>query len=192
MRKAVEQNGGMAVGGMLGFDTCIRSSCTSTIEMGWSNSILQPQVLLERPFSPPKPLAQLPRERGRQLGLQPVCEPKRRSSDQLHDRRSGYRLAGLRTPQAGPSISVTVLRDWIAPSYTLTAGATLYGYVLAASGSKSSGDSQLALVFDHGDCSGHPKQELRLGSSALLEAIHSIREFIMPRRRKSRTERGQS
>src|SRR5258708_37892002 len=102
MRKAVEQNGGMAVGGMLGFDTCIRSSCTSTIEMGWSNSILQPQVLLERPFSPPKPLAQLPRERGRQLGLQPVCEPKRRSSDQLHDRRRVYRLAGLRTPQAGP------------------------------------------------------------------------------------------
>ncbi len=88
-------------------------------------------------------------------------------------------MAGLRTPQAGPSISVTVLRDWIAPSYTLTAGTTLYGYVLAASGSKSSGDSQLALVFDHGDCSGHPKQELSLriigvaGGDTQYQGVHN-------------------
>jgi hypothetical protein len=35
-------------------------------------------------------------------------------------------------------------------------------------------------------------RSFRLGSSALLEAIHSIREFTMPCRRRSRTERGQS
>jgi hypothetical protein len=62
----------------------------------------------------------------------------------------------------GQSISVRVLRDWIAPSCTLTVGATLYGHVLTATASKSSSASELALVFDHGDCSGHPKQELTL------------------------------
>ena len=36
----------------------------------------------------------------------------------------------------GQSISVRVLRDWIAPNCTLTAGATLYGHVLAATASE--------------------------------------------------------
>ena len=77
----------------------------------------------------------------------------------------------------GQSISVKVLRDWIAPSCTLIAGATLYGHVLAATASKSA--SELALVFDHGDCSGHPKQELSLriigvaGGDAQYQGVHN-------------------
>ncbi len=67
--------------------------------------------------------------------------------------------------------------DWIAPSCTLIAGATLYGHVLAASASKRA--SELSLVFDHGDCSGHPKQELSLriigvaGGDAQYQAVHN-------------------
>ena len=51
--------------------------------------------------------------------------------------------------------------------------------MLAASGSKSSGDSQLALVFDHGDSSGHTKQELSLriidvaGGDTQYQGVHN-------------------
>jgi hypothetical protein len=51
--------------------------------------------------------------------------------------------------------------------------------VLAASGSKSSGDSQLALVFDHGDSSDHTKQELSLriigvaGGDTPYQGVHN-------------------
>ena len=62
----------------------------------------------------------------------------------------------------GQSITIKVLRDWIAPNCALTSGALLYGHVLAATSSKKSGGSELALVFDHGDCIGHAKQELSL------------------------------
>ena len=79
--------------------------------------------------------------------------------------------------KVGQSISVKVLRDWIAPSCTLIAGATLYGHVLASTATKSA--SELALVFDHGDCSGHPKQELSLriigvaGGDAQYQGVHN-------------------
>jgi Tfp pilus assembly protein PilF len=80
--------------------------------------------------------------------------------------------------KVGQSISVKVLRDWIASSCTLTVGATLYGHVLAATASKT-GASELALVFDHGDCSGRPKQELSLriigvaGGDTQYQGVHN-------------------
>jgi tetratricopeptide (TPR) repeat protein len=78
----------------------------------------------------------------------------------------------------GQSIQVKVLRDWIAPSCALTKGALLYGHVLAATASKSPGASELALVFDHGDCSARPKQELSLRIVGVVEtdtytAVHN-------------------
>jgi tetratricopeptide (TPR) repeat protein len=79
----------------------------------------------------------------------------------------------------GQSISVKVLSDWVAPSCTLSKGAQLYGHVLAATASKGSDGSQLAVVFDHGDCSGHPKQELSLriigvaGGEKPYDAVHN-------------------
>jgi hypothetical protein len=81
--------------------------------------------------------------------------------------------------KAGQSIQVKVLRDWIAPSCALTKGVALYGHVLAATASKSPGASELALVFDHGDCSGRPKKELSLriigvvGSDSPYNGVHN-------------------
>jgi tetratricopeptide (TPR) repeat protein len=79
----------------------------------------------------------------------------------------------------GQSINVKVLQDWIAPNCALTSGALLYGHVLAATSSKKPGGSELALVFDHGDCIGHPKQELSLriigvaGGDTAFKGVHN-------------------
>ena len=51
MRKAVEQNPERRRSvECSGSTSCIRSSCTSTIEMGWSNLVLQPFHLLADRF----------------------------------------------------------------------------------------------------------------------------------------------
>lgn len=79
----------------------------------------------------------------------------------------------------GQAIRAKMLGDWEAPSCTLNTGAFLYGHVVAAAASKSPGVSQLALVFDHGDCASHPKQELLLRVISLAgdetsTAMHNV------------------
>lgn len=46
--------------------------------------------------------------------------------------------------------------------------AILYGHVTAAVSSKNPAQSELGLVFDHADCSGHQKQEVRLRLIGLI------------------------
>lgn len=45
--------------------------------------------------------------------------------------------------------------------------AVLYGHITAAS-SKDGGSSELGVVFDHADCTGHRKQEVRLRLIGLI------------------------
>jgi tetratricopeptide (TPR) repeat protein len=62
----------------------------------------------------------------------------------------------------GHAIRAKMVSDWVAPFCTLSKGAFIYGHVVAASAQKNSGAAELAVVFDHGDCVSHPKQELLL------------------------------
>jgi hypothetical protein len=79
----------------------------------------------------------------------------------------------------GQPVTIRVRRDWTSPVCTLTPKSNLYGHVISASSSKSSGPSTLSVVFDHGDCSGHPKQELYLrligvaGGDPQFKALHN-------------------
>ncbi len=60
----------------------------------------------------------------------------------------------------GQPVSLKVVHEWIGPGCTLRAGATLYGKVLESSSSK--GASELALLFDQGDCMGQNRKPLSL------------------------------
>ncbi len=79
----------------------------------------------------------------------------------------------------GQAITLRVIRDWISPVCTLTPNAILYGHVLTATSAQHGAPSQLAVVFDHGNCSGHPRQELALrvigvaGGDSRYEALHN-------------------
>jgi hypothetical protein len=63
---------------------------------------------------------------------------------------------------------------------SLTGEAILYGHVTAAASSKSPNSSELGLAFDHADCTGHMKQELRLRLIGLVappdhgEMLHQV------------------
>jgi tetratricopeptide (TPR) repeat protein len=174
---AIEQNAGMEVAGMLGFDILH----SLVVHIDYRDGL----VKFDSPASGPA--------RTTVLSSQTASSPS--SSEAYNSGCSQYANQNGDHPlnstiqggiigwldsghlKVGQSISVKVLRDWIAPSCTLIAGASLYGHVLASTASKNA--SELALVFDHGDCSGHPKQELSLriigiaGGDAQYEGVHN-------------------
>jgi len=70
--------------------------------------------------------------------------------------------------KAGESLTVKVVKEWIAPACRLDQGANLYGHVVSVAHSKHHGKAELALVFDQGDCTGHSRQALTLNVIGLL------------------------
>jgi tetratricopeptide (TPR) repeat protein len=174
---AVNQNAGMEIAGMLGFD--ILHSLVMHIDyrdglVKFDSPASGPArtMVVSSNAAAPSPLRSEANSGCTQYADQNNDHPL---NSTIQGGIIGWLDSGHLKP--GQSISVKVLRDWIAPSCTLITGATLYGHVLTATASK--GASELAVVFDHGDCSGHPKQELSLriigvaGGDAQHEAVHN-------------------
>jgi hypothetical protein len=64
--------------------------------------------------------------------------------------------------KVGKEIWVIVSNSLVFPGCTLNEGAALYGHIKAIGPGKDANSSELSLAFDHIDCEGHPKQEMRL------------------------------
>jgi len=62
----------------------------------------------------------------------------------------------------GKKIFATVLFGINYAECSLADGAIIYGHVTAADSSTNPDSSELGLTFDHADCRGHDKQEVRL------------------------------
>ncbi len=159
----IEQSAGMEVAGMLGFD--ILQSLVIHIDyrdglVGFDAPVskLAPvEVASSQAAAPASSISD---------GKAPTCDQysNQNGDHNLNSAILGGITSGLDSKhlKVGQPIQVKILRDWIAPSCTLTKGAALYGHVLAATASKNPGGSELAVVLDHGDCSGRLKQELSL------------------------------
>lgn len=177
---AVDHNAGMEVAGMLGFD--ILHSLVMHID--YRDGLVE----FDSPASGP---ARTVVASSQATAPSPLSNEATSGCTQYADQNADYPIDSLiqggivgwldsRHLKVGQSITVKVVRDWIAPGCSLTEGANLYGHVLAATTSKSPGASELAVVFDHGDCSGHPKQELSLrvigvaGGDAQQQAVHNV------------------
>ena len=171
---AIDQNVGMEVAGMLGFD--ILHSLVMHID--YRDGL----VKFDSPTSGPTRMT---------AAASNTAAPANSGCTQYENQNAdhpidstieggiiGWLDSGHLKP--GQSITVKVLRDRRSLNCTLTAGATLYGHVLAATAAKNSGASELALVFDHADCSGHPKQELSLriigvaGGDTQYSGVHNV------------------
>jgi tetratricopeptide (TPR) repeat protein len=177
---AIDQNAGMEVAGMLGFD--ILHSLVMHID--YRDGLVE----FDSPASGPARTILASSNKAAQApssieGTNSGCTQYANQNAELPINSTiqagviGWLDSGHLKP--GQSITVKVVGDWIAPSCNLTDGATLYGHVLAATASKSSATSELALVFDHGDCSGHPKQALSLriigvaGGDTQYQGVHN-------------------
>jgi hypothetical protein len=176
----IEQSAGMEVAGMLGFD--ILQSLVIHIDyrdglVRFDSSVsgLAPAVVASSQAAGPASSSS--------DGKAPACDQysNQNGDHNLNSSILGGMVVGLDSKhlKVGQSIQAKVLRDWIAPSCALTKGTALYGHVLAATASKSPGGSELAIVFDHGDCSGRPKQQLSLrivgvvGSDTAYSGVHN-------------------
>ena len=62
----------------------------------------------------------------------------------------------------GREITAHVVTEWQFPGCNLPAKSTLYGHITAASSSKNPDASEMAFVFDHGDCDGRSKKPISL------------------------------
>ncbi|MDR3773432.1 MAG: retropepsin-like aspartic protease [Terracidiphilus sp.] len=68
----------------------------------------------------------------------------------------------------GKEVWVKVVNGYIFPGCTLEADSILYGHVTSSTSSKNPNASELSVLFDHGDCTGHGKKQLSLRLVGLL------------------------
>jgi hypothetical protein len=62
----------------------------------------------------------------------------------------------------GKEITAQVVIPWQFPGCNLAAKSTLYGHITGTSSSKNPDASEIAFVFDHGDCDGRSKKPISL------------------------------
>jgi predicted aspartyl protease len=176
---AVEESAGMEVAGMLGFDILH----SLVIHIDYRDGLVKFDSPASGPARTAPPTSSAAASSPLSTEETNAGCPQYASQNTDHPLNStiqGGIASGLDSGhlKPGQAISMKVLNDWIAAKCTLIAGSNLYGHVLAATSSKSA--SELALVFDHGDCSGHPKQELSLriigvaGGDAQFQGVHNV------------------
>jgi hypothetical protein len=158
---AIEQNAGFEVAGMLGIDILQ----PLVMHIDYRDGLVEfdsPNLAVARPVATTA---------GTSPSLNGVQNAQ--ACDQYAGQNVGHPISsdvrativdGLDSERLKPGqpIRGKLLSDWVAPSCTLKTGAFVYGHVVAASASKTPGAARLAVVFDHGDCANHPRQELML------------------------------
>jgi len=158
----IEQSAGMQIAGMLGFDILH----SFKLHLDYRDGLVKFESIDAEPTfghangtmiasAPPA----LPNEAGKEL-CPSGDDTIRPLNSTLEAKVTGLLDSGHLKP--GKSVTAKIVNEWRDPECTLSAGALLYGHVTASSSSKNPDASELALVFDHGDCDGHDKKELTL------------------------------
>jgi thioredoxin-like negative regulator of GroEL len=95
---------------------------------------------------------------------QSVCQPGDAIARPLSETIEARATGGLDSAhlKPGKEIWMRVISGYVYPGCTLDQDAILYARVTAASTLKNSSESELSLVFDHADCTGHAKKPLTL------------------------------
>lgn len=176
---ALNESIGMEVAGLLGFNILQ----TMSIQMDYRDGLVKfttptsgPARLSVAADAASQPSADAPGS-AETCNRYPGQDVERPTTEMLE----GAVFGGLdsATLKAGQSIKVRVLREWDSPVCTLRTGSHLYGRVLSATTSKTTGPSTLSIILDHGDCAGHANQALLIrliglaGGDAHSTAIHN-------------------
>jgi hypothetical protein len=75
----------------------------------------------------------------------------------------------------GKEITAQVVTEWESPGCNLPAGSTLYGHVTDATSSKDPDRSEMAIVFDQGQCDRHAKRPISL---TLIGVVAPSGQFV--------------
>jgi hypothetical protein len=156
----IEHNAGFQIAGLLGFDM-LRSM---TLRLDYRDGLakfesVDPAVSVLHPRDANSAAAM------RESAVDaPKCPP-----DDTRDRAIMSTLqAKISFPldsahlKPGKEIWINSVNEWTDHECTLPQNGVLYGHILASSSTKKPDSSELAVVFDHADCVGHPKQPMTL------------------------------
>lgn len=165
---AINQNAGMEVAGLLGFDMLH----SLVIHMDYRDGLVKFDSSASSVSTTRNILVATATPKNQTPDDAPCQSYVNQSADQSIDTTieasvTGWLDSGHLKP--GQEVDLKVVHEWITEQCRLSKGATLYGHVVTAS-SKSSGKALLALVFDHGDCFGQTRKELSLRIIGLVGA----------------------
>ena len=170
---AIDHNAGFEVAGMLGFDMLH----SLTLHLDYRDGL----VKFEPTTTEASPAV---RKAAMTASTAPVNETGAPACQQFDNRDwPVYSTIQARVTELmdsshlkpGKEVFVKVLYGLTYPGCALTQDAILYGHVTAAASSKNPNSSELGLVFDHADCTGHQKQELRLRLIGLVAPLDEAR-----------------
>ena len=155
---AIDQNAGFQIAGMLGFDMLH----SLVMHLDYRDGLVKLEPI-DAQASPGRAKDALMASAGSEASMaecQPIDAGDSPLTSTIEAKVTLSLDAGHLKP--GKEISAQVVNEWLDPQCKLPKGSTLYGHVTASASSKSPGASELALVFDHGECEGKGKKELTL------------------------------
>jgi tetratricopeptide (TPR) repeat protein len=166
---AMDQNAGLQVAGMLGFDMLH----SLTMHLDYRDGLVKlesadPSVSSGHNGETMVATVSFP---GENVKPQPSCETAFPSelpiTSTIEGKVTGLLDSGHMKP--GKEITLKVVHEWIYDKCRLPEGSLLWGHVTASSSSKNPDNSELGLVFDQGECDGH-KRPLPLRIVGLVAA----------------------
>ena len=155
---AIEHNSGFQVAGMLGLDILH----SLTLHLDYRDGLVKFETT-ETEFSPGRAKGTMTAGNNNETGnleCQPGDDRDRPLGSTIEARVAGTLDSAHLKP--GKEVWVQAVHPWEHPGCTLDEKATLYGHVIAANSSKSPNSSELSVVFDHADCTGRGKKQLKL------------------------------
>jgi len=162
----IDQNAGMQVAGMLGFD--MLHSFVLTID--YRDGLVKMESV-EAGSTATGSSGTV------RAAAQPACEPgddrDRPTSSTIEAKVTGLIDSAHLKP--GKEITVKIVNEWEFPGCSLPSGSILYGHVTAANSSKDPDAAELGLVFDHGECGGMTKKAISL---AVIGVVASHDQFV--------------
>ncbi|HEX4320129.1 MAG TPA: hypothetical protein VHZ52_04455 [Acidobacteriaceae bacterium] len=160
---AIAQNTGIEVAGMLGFDMLH----SLNMHLDYRDGLVKfesPAVDNSRVHASGSKAAMIADALSGETSSGDECQPANDGDRPLTSTLEG-KVTGLLDSahmKPGMKITVSVVKPWADPECTLSEKANLYGHVVEVNSSKSPDSSELALVFDHGDCDSQRNKELAL------------------------------
>jgi len=169
---AIEKNSGLQIAGMLGFDMLH----SQVLHLDYRDGL----VKLESRGDAGDAKAGVTATAS--LNEEMVCPP---IEDRTFPTQSAIAAKVVSTLDSshlkpGKEVTIKVVGEYSTAKCTLPAGSLLTGHVTAAGPSKGGGTSELALVFDHGQCEGQPRGEMNLKVLGLVappdasQSLHSV------------------
>jgi tetratricopeptide (TPR) repeat protein len=175
---AIEQNAGLQIGGMLGFDMLH----SMVLHLDYRDGLVKLESVDAEVESMRGPA---PSGGGNGSAAKPavvVCA-KDEEGDRPLSAAIPAKVTGLLDSahlKPGQPIAVKVMQEWVNADCRLPEGAVLYGHVTAAASSKAAGASELGMAFDHADCFGHARKEMPLKLIGIVaapdefQALHNV------------------